>query len=323
MRLAELTASLSSTAHLLVLISFYLSIRLPAEITLAHRDYPLPTIFTPTNSYVGREVPFPGNTPTASSSNSPATSGHGDLRPMPRPRPLFLESKDLEEKVPQFAKRDPIAFNFFLEAISLLAWDVAWICRTQGFLAGTETWEEVCNIGRNLWQLLLSQPQAPGLMRVLSSRDRDVQTRTKPGKENMAGGLPKSAPVPKLGSLSHSSAHSFLGSTEAQELLRGWKLSKHTMIVDPLKKTLIAEMNNAEWELLQEQEWDDGGERFDGDAAVHIKNNNMDGHNFDDARSIMTAVTRAGENVENPDDSSGTGRVKGTSGWTKVRGRDK
>src|SRR5271156_161939 len=143
MRLIELSASLSSTAHLLVLVSFYLSIRLPAEITLPHRDYPLPTIFTPANSYAGREVPFPGTTPTPSSSNSPATSRHDDLRPMPRPRPLFLESKDFEEKVPQFARKDPVAFSFFLEAISLLAWDVAWLCRSQGYHAGTETWEDV------------------------------------------------------------------------------------------------------------------------------------------------------------------------------------
>ena len=320
MKITELSAELSSTAHLLVLVSFYLSIRLPAEITLPHRDYPLPTIFTPANSYAGREVPFPSTTPTPPS-NSPATSRHDDLRPMPRPRPLFLESKDLEEKVPQFAKKDPIAFNFFLEAISLLAWDVAWVCRTQGFHAGTETWEDVCNIGRNLWQLLLSQPQSPGLMRVLSNRD--VQSRNKNGKENAPPGLPKSAPVPKLGSVSHSSAYSFLGGAEAQELLRGWKMSKYTMIVDPLKKTLIGEMNNAEWELLQEQEWDDGGERFDGDAAVHVRNKNMDGHNFDDTRNIMTAVARVEENIENPDDSSDIGRVKGTSGWTKVRGRDK
>jgi hypothetical protein len=321
MRLTELSSSLSNTAHLLVLVSFYLSIRLPAEITLAHRDYPLPTIFTPANSYAGRETAFPGTTPTPSSTNSPATSRHDDLRPMPRPRPLFLESKDHEEKVPQFAKKDPAAFNFFLEGISLLAWDVAWVCRTQGFQAGTETWEDVCNTGRNLWQLLLSQPQSPGLMRVLSSRD--VQNRNKNGKENAAAGLLKSTSVPKLGSVSHSSAHSFLGRADAQEVLRGWKLSKYTMIVDPLKKMLIGEMNNAEWELLQEQEWDDGGERFDDDAAVHVRNKNMDGHNFDDARSIMTAITRVEENVENADDSSGTGRVKGTSGWTKVRGRDK
>lgn len=321
MRLTELSASLSSTAHLLVLVSFYLSIRLPAEITLPHRDYPLPTIFTPANSYAGLEVPFLGTTPMPSSSNSPATSRHDDLRPMPRPRPLFVESRDLEEKVPQFAKRDPIAFNFFLEGISLLAWDVAWVCRTQGFHSGTETWEDACNIGRNLWQLLLAQPQSVGLMRVPSSRD--VQNRNKNGKENAAAGQPKPTPVPILGSMSHSSAYSFLGSAETQELLRRWKMSKYTIIVDPLKKTLIGEMNNAEWELLQEQEWDDGGERFDGDAAVHVRNKNMDGHNFGDARSIMTAVTRVEENPENADDSSGAGRGKGTSGWTKVRGRDK
>jgi len=321
MRLTELSASLSSTAHLLVLVSFYLSIRLPAEITLPHRDYPLPTIFTPANSYAGLEVPFLGTTPMPSSSNSPATSRHDDLRPMPRPRPLFVESRDLEEKVPQFAKRDPIAFNFFLEGISLLAWDVAWVCRTQGFHSGTETWEDVCNIGRNLWQLLLAQPQSVGLRRVPSSRD--VQNRNKNGKENAVAGQPKPTPVPILGSISHSSAYSFLGSAETQELLRRWKMSKYTIIVDPLKKTLIGEMNNAEWELLQEQEWDDGGERFDGDAAVHVRNKNMDGHTFGDARSIMTAVTRVEENPENADDSSGAGRGKGTSGWTKVRGRDK
>ena len=110
---------------------------------------------------------------------------HGDLRPMPRPRPLFLESKDLEEKVPQFAKKDPITFNFFLEAISLLAWDVAWVCRTQGLDAGTETWEDVCNIGGNLWQLLLSKPQSSGLTRVLSSRD--IQGPKQKGKRKHGG----------------------------------------------------------------------------------------------------------------------------------------
>jgi len=100
-------------------------------------------------------------------------------------------------------------------------------------------------------------------------------------------------------------------------------LSTYAMIVDPLKKTLIAEMNNAEWELLEEQEWDDGGERFDGDAAVHVKTKVMDSHHFDDARSIMTARTKITESAADVDDSSGPGRIKGTSGWTKLRGRDK
>lgn len=226
----------------------------------------------------------------------------------------------MQETVPQFAKRDPIAFNFFLEGISLFAWNVAWVCRTQKFYLGTETWDEVCNVGRNLWHLLLAPVQSPALTRVRSTRD--VQSR-KAGKENAVTNLARAKSLPRLGSISHSSAYSFLGGAESQELLRSWRISKYTTIVDPLKKALIAEMNNAEWELLEEQEWDDGGERFDGDAAVVVKNRTMDSHQFDDARSVMTTRTKIEESAVDLNDSTGPGRVKGTSGWTKLRGRDK
>ena len=317
MRVNELSATLASATQLLVLVAFYLSVRLPAEVTLPHRDYPSATILTPLNSYSARDVPFPGTTPTPSSTNSPTTSRHDDVRPLPRPRPLFLEAKDLNETVAQFAKRDPKTFSFFIEGVSLLAWDIAWLSRTQGHYTGTESWEEICNIGKNLWQLLLAQPQSPALTRVRSSRD--VQNR-KAGKENSTLARVKS--LPRLGSVSHSSAYSFLGSSDAQEFLRGWKLSKYTLIVDPLRKALTAEMNNAEWELLEKQEWDDGGERFDGDAAVHVKQRNMDSHHFDDSRSIMTGRTSV-EDALDADDPVGPGRVRGTSGWTKLRGRDK
>ncbi len=317
MRVNEISAALASVTQLLVLIAFYLSVRLPAQVTLPHHDYPSATIFTPANSYSARDIPFPGTTPTPSSTNNPTTSRHDDVRPLPRPRPLFLEGKDLNETVPQFAKRDPKTFSFFIEGMSLLAWNVAWVSRTQGYYAGTESWEEICNIGKNVWQLVLAQPQSPALTRVGSSRD--VQSR-KAGRENATLARVKS--LSKLGSVSHSSAHSFLGSSDAQEFLRGWKLSKYNQVVDPLRKALTAEMNNAEWEFLEEQEWDDGGERFDGDAAVHVKTRTMDSHHFDDARSIMTAKTSA-EDARDAEDPGGPGRVKGTSGWTKLRGRDK
>ena len=320
MKTNELSASLSHVAHLLVLISFYLSIRLPAEITLPHREYPLATIFTPANSYSAREVPFPGITPTNSSSNSPTTSRHGDTRPPSRPRPLFLEPGNIHEKVPHVAKKDPVAFNFFLEGVSLLAWDVAWVCRSQGSGAGSDAWEDVCNMGRNLWNLLISPPQSPALMRVLSTRD--VQGRQKSGKESPIPALAKAKSVPKLGQFSHASAHSFLGASDGQEFLRGWKLSKFNMISDPLRAALIGEMNNAEWELLEEPEWDDGGEHFDGDEAVFIRTRAMDGHDYDDARSVMTATIRPSESAQQTEDL-GPARAKGTSGWTKLKSRDK
>ncbi|KAF7510754.1 hypothetical protein GJ744_006120 [Endocarpon pusillum] len=330
----EITTSVNNTAHLVVLISFYLSLRLPAEITLPHRNYPLPTIFTPTNSYQGREVPFLGTTPTSSSANSPAGSRHTDLRPLPRPRPLFIEPENLKDKIPHIAKRDSTAFAFFLEGISLLAWDIAWLCRSQGMYAGTESWEDVCNMGRNLWNLLIAPPQSPALLRVLPGRDVRQQRTITPSAH-------LAAPYRslRLGHFSHDSAHSF--PVNGADFLRGWKLTKYTMIVDPLKRALIGEMSNAEWEMLEQDEWDDGGEQFRADEAVFIRNQNsteMEGRSsFDDARSIMTARTerrsedrrietdRGKELVDADADATVavSGRVKGTSGWTKVKNREK
>jgi Vacuolar sorting 38 and autophagy-related subunit 14 len=330
----ELTTSLNSTAHLVVLVSFYLSIRLPAEIALPHRNYPLPTILTPANSYQDREIPFPGTTPTPSSTNSPAGSRHTDLRPLPRPRPLFLEPENLKDKIPQVAKRDPTAFAFFLEGISLLAWDIAWLCRSQGMNTGTESWEDVCNMGRNLFNLLISPPQSPALLRVMSGRDARQQ-RTITTNNNST----ESYRSLRLGHFSHDSAYSFPAS--GTDFLRGWKLTKYTMVVDPLKRGLLGEMSNAEWEMLEQDEWDDGGEQFRDEDAVFIKNRNSADKggrsSFDDARSIMTARTEnrsedrgdeidVGKEAAGADTaaaSSGSARAKGTSGWTKVKNREK
>ena len=326
----ELTTFLNNTAHLVVLVSFYLSLRLPAEITLPHCNYPLPTIFTPVNSYQGRDISFPGTTPTHSSINSPTASRHTDLRPLPRPRPLFIEPENVKDKIPRVAKRDPTAFAFFLEGLSLLAWDIAWLCRSQGMYVGTESWEDVCNMGRNLWNLLIAPPQSPALLRVLSGRDVRRQKTSAPN--TTSAGPYRSL---RLGHFSHGSTHSLPDSS--MDFLRGWKVTKYTMIVDPLKRALIGEMSNAEWEMLEQDEWDDGGEQFRDDEAVFIKNRDsaeMEGRStFDDARSIMTARTETrsddqgdklgtGKELANAD-AAGSARVKGTSGWTKVKNREK
>jgi Vacuolar sorting 38 and autophagy-related subunit 14 len=329
-RVNELTTSLTNTARLVVLVSFYLSLRLPAEITLPHRNYPLPTIFTPANSYQGREIPFPGTTPAPSSTNSPVSSRHADLRPLPRPRPLFIEPENLKDKIPNVAKRDPSAFAFFLEGISLLAWDVAWLCRSQGMYAGTESWEDVCNMGRNLYHLLIAPPQSPTLLRVISNSDaRQPRTRApdvKSSAQNRAV---------RLGHFSHDSAHSL--SENDADFLRGWKVAKYTMIVDPLKRALIGEMSNAEWELLEHDEWEDGGGQLGNQEAVYIKSRNsaeLGRSSFDDNRSVMTAGTDkksddtgdqkdASKEVANVGEAAGIARVRGTSGWTKLKNREK
>ncbi|KAK5307486.1 hypothetical protein LTR99_000458 [Exophiala xenobiotica] len=296
---------LDSTARLVHLCAYYLGVRLPAEITLPHRDYPLPTINSPQTSYFGHRTAFPGTGSSLSAPSSP-TGSRVDVSSFPRPRPLFIGSFDVNEIVAQYAKKEPVAFNFFLEGISLLAWDIAWLCRTQGFVHGTELWDDVCDIGRNLCQMIVAVPQSPATFRTLTQRDLQIRQRRPHSTSSPASD--SHMMVGRLGSGSHTSAHTFLGSAAAagDNPSRNWRLNKYNMVVDPLKKHLLGEMNTAEWELLEEPEWDDGGEKMD--DAVVIRTRAMDGKDYDESRKVVGA----GEDG---------GKGKGTSGWTKVKSR--
>ncbi|KAJ5166531.1 uncharacterized protein N7482_005312 [Penicillium canariense] len=147
---AQISTSLSNIAHLLVLVSHYLSLRLPAEITLPHRNHPTPTIYSPAASYHSRE-PSNGSDTPHSSTFGPTASKTTEPRTQPRPRPLFID-----KPLPRLAKEDPGTYALFLEGATLLAWDVAWLCRTQGINLTSDSWEEVCNIGKGMWQLLVA-----------------------------------------------------------------------------------------------------------------------------------------------------------------------
>lgn len=316
MRCTELTAAIGNAARLVVLCAFYIGIRLPAEITLPHPDYPLPTINTPLTSYHGERVQFPGSGSSLSAPGSPTTS-RMDLSSFPRPRPLFIGSDNHEEVVAQFARKEPLAFSFFLEGISLLAWNIAWLSRSQGFLVGTERWGDVCDFGRNLHQMILGPPQSAATFRPLTQRD--VQTRHHCRSQSTSSPTTETTTITgRLGSQSHTSAHTHFGRASNNQV-PAWRLNKYTTIVDPLKKHLLTEMNNAEWELLDEQEWDDGGEKMD--EAVFIKTRAMDGKGYDDARSIMSTTT--GAQVAGPSAEEDGARGKGKSGWTKVKNRER
>lgn len=300
----ELTAMLATFSHLLCLVAFYLGVRLPAEITLPRRDYPLATINTPSTSYTSTKVEFPGS---GSFLAMTELSKKNEAKGVSRPRPLFIGSDDKNELISHVAKRDPSAFKFFIEAISLLAWNVSWLSHSQGFTTGTETWIESCNIGYNLWQLVFAPQQSAALLRAVSTRD--ARQRQPPRTSTP----PADATPARLGAYSHSSAHSFLGSSTRAIHTRALRLTKYTMIADPLRKQLENEIKNAEWEVLGDDEILDGGENFD--EAVVIRTRTMDGKHYDDARSIMTTRTQ----LEEPTN----GRPKGTSGWTKVKEKNR
>lgn len=293
----ELTTALTNLAHLLVLTSHYLAVRLPAEITLPHRAYPLPTIFSPAQSYSSKDIPFPGTSSSQSSSSSILTGRHDQAgRPIPRARPLYIE-----QKLPKVAHDDPNQYNHFIEGVSLLAWDLAWLCRTQGFFEGTESWEGICCVGKNIYQLLTPRPS--WMQSAKSDQRSDERTdlqkagpsETPPSSNDKT--LRRQKSLGHLGKFSHGSAHFFLGSLEGHSLFRGWRYSRFSLIVDHLKKTLLGEMTGAEWELLDEKEFADSNqETTDGETVIIEKEttNDMEGKND---------------------------RPRGVSGWTKVRER--
>lgn len=115
--------------------------------------------------------------------------------------------------------------------------------------------------------------------------------------------------------------------------MKTWKLPPPAKIADKLKSALLGEMANAEWELLEEKEWDDLAEGSrDTDTANSASKD----------RKRMTSLTTATEvaSTEATDDtasirpmrtspgstttttsSNNTTRPSGTSGWTKLKSK--
>ncbi|CRG92209.1 hypothetical protein PISL3812_09265 [Talaromyces islandicus] len=248
---SHISTSFSNIAHLLVLVSHYLSLRLPAEIVLPHRNHAAPTIFSPAASYSTRETIdseykswYPSSSPTSSKPTSPARAH--------RPRPLSVD-----KALSTLMKEDPATYALFIEGASLLAWNVAWLCRTQGLHVRSDNWETFSNMGKSLWQLLVSPPaQTPNSIRTVSGHD--LQSKLKIDRNSPKTIIQRTKSFPIFGHYSHGTSHSFLGAAEGMEFVKSWKLLTPTKLADKLKAALQGEMANAEWELLDEKEWDEG-----------------------------------------------------------------
>ncbi|OQE96367.1 hypothetical protein PENNAL_c0001G06927 [Penicillium nalgiovense] len=305
----QISTSFSNIAHLLIIVSHYLSLRLPAEITLPHKNYPAPTIYTPSASYRSRDGRDGAD---YQSSSSPAASKTVDPRiHTPRSRPLFID-----KPLPRLAKEDPATYAFFLEGATLLAWNVAWLCRTQGINLSSDSWEEICDIGKSLWQLLVAPPAHPStLMRAFAGRD--AQTQMKSAKDSPKTTIQRTTSFPMLGHYSHGTAHSFLGASEGVEFMRIWKLPTPTKVVDKLKSNLLGEMASAEWELLEEKEWDDAVTDSP-QSSVRQSRKVIVPSQSGSVEINRTSKARSGRTQGNEEASS---RPKGTKGWTKVAGR--
>lgn len=295
----QVTASLCLIARLLMLGCHYLQIRLPAQIFLPHREHPQATILSPSSSYTGRSVPLRGPAPTQSFIGTPKSSKELETRVAGRPRPLFLD-----RKLPRLAKDDSVTYALFVEGVALLAWDVAWLCRTQGLSIASSEWEDVCDIGRNLWLLFVAAPRAA----TAAKRKNDAASKRDQVNDAQPLAVALNGPSSEhaLGLYSHGSASNFLrgaitpqsGSVDVS--IRGWKFASPVKIQHELKSALVNEMSGHDWELLD-------GHIFEEDDSVSIRHG--------EEGVIVGSSKRRDSGIEE-------GRVKGASGWMKVRDRN-
>ena len=262
------STSLAHITHILVLTCHYLSIRLPAEITLPHRDYPRPTVFSLNSSYSHGEVPFPGTAslhpgaaaPAAVTSFASGPQTGGSFQHVPRARPLYID-----KPLGTLAREDGPVYTTFLEGVSLLAYNIAWACCSQGVPVtaseGKASFDDVFSIGRNLYNLLISSqssgnpagrifsPSSTPAMSPSPSRNGTASPTTA-GRNSTSNG---NSPMPPLsmGRYSHGTTHTFLG----DDIVQLFKIPGPNRLSDRLKTKLSSESTMPDWEVLEDDAW--------------------------------------------------------------------
>ncbi|KAK4161966.1 UV radiation resistance protein and autophagy-related subunit 14-domain-containing protein [Cladorrhinum sp. PSN259] len=278
---------LAHITHILVLASHYLAIRLPAEITLPRRDHARPTIWNLASSYRHGDEPSKSN---------------GEDRKLSGARVLFVD-----RTLPTLAKEDSPAYSFFLEGVTLLAYDIAWVCASQGVPFGNrESYEDVANMGQNLWRLLIGDQ----IHRRSVEPDFPSSATTPSGSQRNGDNSDVAKSKMMIGRWSHGTAHTSLAGAEGTEFIRSFKIVPPLKLTDRLKKRLSTNVPMVEWEKI---EGDEAREVYDGES-----DDNMG------VASIMSVWTTAGGSRGG---SAGNGHTntaaaaKGTSGWTRIKSR--
>ncbi|KAI1392823.1 UV radiation resistance protein and autophagy-related subunit 14-domain-containing protein [Hypoxylon trugodes] len=329
-----ISASLAHITHLLWLTSHYLSIRLPAEITLPHNDYPRPTIFSLQSSYHHGDVAFPGT------SLLPPDPRDRQFAHVPHPRPLFLD-----KPLSTLSKEDPTAYTAFLEAVCLLSYDIVWLCRTQGVPVGDNNLEDFSCLGRNLYSLLINSSLFRTPQQIAADVPPSPQANTSSPSPNTNTSDNGWKAAPRMGLYSHGTSHTFLGSAPGQDLTRSFKMPNITKIVDKLKAKLARDAPAPEWELLEDDAWtpddalDDGvivgGKQGAGLHAAHAGHHRFGVESYMSVNTVKSGSSgdREQQNPRVPyanGNGAGAGvagsdrdreKERGTSGWTKIKPR--
>lgn len=185
---------------------------------------------------------------------STGTRGSSANKMTPRKRVLWIE-----KPLPQLASEDNQAYSLYLDAIILLAWNVAWVAKTQGIDVGGKGWEDICAVGKNMWDLFSGDLQE-------SKKKDQSATRAISNLQQQETDLPS-----QPNGFSQASAHSFLNSAGpggGAEYLKAWRYSVPTRIIETIKSALMNERMGADWEVLEIPGEEAAAQENNGQAAI-------------------------------------------------------
>jgi hypothetical protein len=290
-------------------------VRLPAEITLPHNDYPRPTIFSLTSSYHHGQVAFPGASPLPI---DPRDRQWGNV---PHPRPLFLD-----KPLSALAREETTNYTAFLEGVSLLAYNIVWLSRTQGIPVGdnSNSFEDFSCMGRNLYNLLVgsslhrNQPGQP----LIAETNPSSLGRNGSTVSSGEATVDLSKATPKMGAYSHGSAHTFLGGAAGHDFTRSFKMPNPIKLADKLKARLVNEAPAPEWELIENDEFGpndlDEGVLVGGTPQSKAKAPRF---GLESYMSVNTAKSGGSGDARTPGGIVGKEKERSSNGWTKIKPR--
>lgn len=205
----------------------------------------------------------------------------------------------LDRSLPHLRQEDKAVYTTFVEAVAHLGYNVAWLCRLQGMKDEVVTWEDACNVGKNLHRLLKSRatrnPQRPE-----NPLDKDIpQSRS----SSYATKLPLG-----LGELAHSTSHSFALDGENVQRLGDWSVTPWKL-KSRLKSYLYAEEQTKDWDNLDPKEWADM-ENAIKDDPVMVGKRQGEG----DKKSYISNFPSIADHA--------AAEERKTNGWTRVKSRN-
>lgn len=294
------SAAMENICRLLGNCCHYLSVRLPSEILLPTNSFPYAALLPERVSYKMKDLQYLDV--LSSRQSSPSASRLLDRNKAQSSRPRILH---LHRPLHELFKEDTKAFGLYIEGIMLLAWDVAWLCRSQG-IDTLNSFDDVCAIGKNLYQLFLS----PEVLRPLHDRKPSSTPSKNERPTNTA-----TATDFRFGAFSHGSSYNSLVSPPGLLRMEKWRLASSARIVDKLKSYYQNEISGAEWDFISGGEWD---EAVDHDPPVFVGGTPQ--KLLDKTETAMSVMTlKPSDDAD--DGTMDDGKRKGSNGWMKVRGR--